>query len=169
MMKCILCTVAAVCLGSALAFGDSDGKITCTPPSPRFILSEGEAFDQATQLIWCRCSLGTTWIKGSGCMGTPRLMSLEDARRSVKKTGGGWRIPTIQELTGIVKQDGTGPAIDTDVFPDVISLGEEAPYWTGSRVEELPRLVYCIDFRNGIVDGHSEGFPMAVRLVRTAP
>jgi hypothetical protein len=96
-------------------------------------------------------------------------MGFKDAQRYVQKIGHGWRIPTIQELYSIVEQDGTGPAIDTDVFPDVITLGDEAPYWTVTRVEELPVLVYCIDFRNGLVDGHSEGFPLAVRLVRNAP
>ena len=96
-------------------------------------------------------------------------MSFGHARESVKKIGGGWRMPTIQELSSIIKQNATGPAIDTDVFPDVISLGDEAPYWTVSRVKVLPKLIYCIDFRNEIVDGHSAGFPMAVRLVRNAP
>ncbi len=168
MIRFILCIAIAVSLHPNPVFGDSTRKVTNGSPLPRFILNKGEAFDQTTQLIWSRCSLGTTWSKGNGCMGTPHLMPLEDAKKSIEKIGDGWRLPTIQELYSIVKQDCTGPAIETTVFPG-INIEEESPYWTISRVEEVPILIYCIDFRNGMVDGHSEGFPLAVRLVRNAP
>lgn len=134
----------------------------------RFKLMEAEALDLTTNLIWSRCSLGARWKKGIGCVGTPKAMRLDDAKKLVQKLGNGWRIPTIEELYGIVETKCSNPAIDTVVFPDVKNLGEGLSYWSISRMKELPKLVYYVDFMNGQVDAHSGGFVMAVRPVRNS-
>lgn len=95
-------------------------------------------------------------------------MRLDDAKKLVQKLGNGWRIPTIEELYGIVETKCSNPAIDTVVFPDVKNLGEGLSYWSISRMKELPKLVYYVDFMNGQVDAHSGGFVMAVRPVRNS-
>lgn len=46
------------------------------------------------------------------------------------------------------------------------NLDEGSPYWSTSRMEKMPTLFYYVDFMNGQVDAHSEGFVMAVRFVR---
>ncbi|MBI2307391.1 MAG: DUF1566 domain-containing protein [Rhodocyclales bacterium] len=139
---------------------------TATTPSSRFTLNGAEAFDRKTNLTWGRCSVGTTWKNGK-CTGTAKLMSLSEAKEYAQKLGSGWRIPTIEELYGIVEQTCSNPAINTEVFPNVKDLGEGAPYWSITRIKEIPSLIYYVDFLSGGADGHTKGFSMAVRLVRS--
>ena len=110
----------------------------CNKPQPdnsttsRFKLNEGEALDKTTNLIWSRCSLGTTWEKGCGCTGEPQLMPLGEAEQLAQKIGNGWRVPTIEELYSLVEHGCADQAINSKVFPDVKDLGEGAPYWSES-------------------------------------
>lgn len=158
--------IAVVLCSSGIAFATCDkGKMASTPSS-RFTLNGAEAFDRETNLTWRRCSVGTTWKNGK-CMGTAKLMSLSEAKEYAKNTGGGWRVPTIEELYGIVEQICSNPAINTEVFPNVRDLGEGALYWSTTKIKEIPSLIYCIDFLSGGADGHTKGFSMAVRLVRS--
>ena len=39
-------------------------------------------------------------------------------------------------------------------------------YWSTTRVQGLPKLIYDINFMGGRVDAHSSGFMMRVRFVR---
>jgi len=93
-------------------------------------------------------------------------MSFEEARQFAKQTGGNWRVPTIKELYSIIEQECKNAVINSIVFPDIRDFGEGAPYWSVTRIEDMPMLIYYVNFMSGRVDGHSEGFSMAVRLVR---
>jgi hypothetical protein len=94
-------------------------------------------------------------------------MTFEEAKQFAKHASKEWRLPTIEELYSIVEQGCEDPAINSIVFPDNIrDSGEGAPYWSITRSEDIPMLIYYINFMNGRVDAHSEGFEMAVRLVR---
>lgn len=159
-----LAIVACLTFSGPAMSACSKGKPESTPTS-RFTLKNGEAFDQQTKLTWDRCSVGTSW-NGSRCVGSVKLMSLDDAKKLANKRGGGWRVPTIEELYSIVESKCTSPAINAEVFPGVKDLGEGAPYWSTTRIREMPSLIYFVDFLNGEADGHSKGFSMAVRLVR---
>ena len=167
-MKKLVALVAVVitCLSSGSVLADCDKQQLRKAASSRFVLNNGEAFDKVTKTTWCRCSAGTTWKEDVGCVGSPKLMRLEEARHFAKQAGDGWRVPTIKELYSIVEQECENPVINSIVFPDIRDLGEGAPYWSVTRIEEIPMLVYYIDFISGRVDGHSQGFAMAVRLVR---
>lgn len=94
-------------------------------------------------------------------------MGLCEAKEYAHKLSGGWRVPTIDELYGIVEQECSNPTINSEVFPSVKSLGESAPYWRVTKIKEMPSLIYNIDFLTGEADGHTRGFAMAVRLVRS--
>jgi hypothetical protein len=157
--------IAVVFCSSSIAFAACEKGKTASTPSARFTLSGAEAFDQKTYLTWGRCSVGTTWKNGK-CVGTAKLMSLNEAKEYAQKLGGGWRVPAIEELYGLVEKACSNPAINTEVFPNVKNLGEGAPYWSTSKIKEMPSLIYYIDFLDGSADGHTKGFSMAVRLVR---
>ncbi|ODC04596.1 hypothetical protein BFW38_14725 [Terasakiispira papahanaumokuakeensis] len=135
----------------------------------RFVVNQaGEAFDPKTNLIWRRCSMGTTWQAGSGCVGSPASLSLEAAQHAARQAGEGWRVPTIDELYSLVDEDRENPAINTTVFPDITATSEGAPYWSVTPVQGMPRLIFFVDFMSGQVDGHTQGFALAARLVRSA-
>lgn len=169
MKKIITCiVVVAACLSSGFVIADCDKQPAGNAADSRFVLNKGEAFDKETKLTWHRCSAGAAWKEGAGCVGTPELMCLEEARSFAKQAGNGWRVPTIKELYSIAEQECENTAINSIVFPDIRDFGEgAAPYWSVTRVENMPMLVYYVDFIHGQVDGHSDGFIMAVRLVRS--
>lgn len=135
----------------------------------RFVLNQaGEAFDQTTQLTWRRCSVGMTWQADNGCVGSPASLYLEAAQHAARQAGEGWRVPTIDELYSLVDTERQNPAINTTVFPDITATSEGAPYWSVTPVQDMPILIFFVDFMTGQVDGHTQGFAMAARLVRSA-
>ncbi|MDG9670576.1 DUF1566 domain-containing protein [Hahella sp. CR1] len=135
-------------------------------PTSQFVLKGAEVYDTKTGLTWSRCSMGLTWREGSGCVGKVKISTLEGARHFAELQGHGWRIPTIEELYSLVRRGCSEPAINAEVFPDVQDLGEGSPYWSQTPVEEVPILYYFVDFMTGDIDGHTERFPLALRLVR---
>lgn len=168
MKNIIKCLMVFTWMNAASVYATCDDTVEQSTPSSGFVINGGEAYDKNTELTWSRCTLGTTWTDGTGCVGTAKLMRLEDAKRAADTLGAGWRIPTIEELYSIIEHACTEPTINTQVFPSVHSFSEGAPYWADTRVEGLPSLIYYIDFSDGGVDGHTKGFPLAVRLVRSA-
>ncbi len=85
-----------------------------------------------------------------------------------------WRLPTLEELQGIVKNGvaSPGPAIDATWFPNTKPLA----FWTSSPLlsppPEPPRIVYPysawgIFFGNGSVVSYYRSSSNHVRLVRT--
>ncbi|WLQ16139.1 DUF1566 domain-containing protein [Hahella aquimaris] len=135
-------------------------------PTSQFVLKGEEAYDTKTGLIWSRCSMGLIWREGAGCVGKVKISTLAGARHFAEQQGQGWRIPTIEELYSLVRRGCSEPAINAEVFPDVRDLGEGSPYWSQTQVEEVPILYYFVDFMTGDIDGHTERFPLALRLVR---
>lgn len=167
MRTLIACFIAVSCCSSSSVLGACDKDKAASTPSSRFVLNEGNAFDKRTKLTWSRCSVGASWKKGGKCVGTVKLMHLGEAKQYAQKLGHGWRIPTVEELYSIIEQKCSNPAINSEVFPNVRNLGEGAPYWSTTKIKEMPPLVYYIDFLSGEADGHTKGFSMAVRLVRS--
>jgi len=169
MKRIITFLMLASWLTSSAVWAACDENITESSPSSRFVLNGGEAYDQQTKLTWNRCSVGTIWTSDAGCIGEVKLLGLDKAKQLAQELGGGWRVPAIEELYSIVEQRCFNPTINSRVFPTVTNFGEGAPYWSDTNVEEIPSLIYFIDFIDGAIDGHSKGFPLAVRLVRSEP
>lgn len=134
----------------------------------RYKEAADSVIDQATSLQWARCSVGMQWVAGQ-CQGQHTLMSLEAAEQLAKEKGNGWRVPSIQELYSLTESACGQAPINAKLFPDIVDFGEGAPYWTSSPIAEMPGLIYYVDFIDGSVDGHSSGFSLAVRLVRSLP
>jgi hypothetical protein len=133
----------------------------------RFVPSGGEAYDTKTGLTWQRCSLGTIWDGKQKCTGEPVYASLNSAIRMARDAGVEWRVPSGPELESIIDRSCGSPVVDTAVFPDIRPNPEgSAEYWTTNAVGAA-NLVYFFDFMTGQADGHSRGYHLAVRLVRT--
>lgn len=94
-------------------------------------------------------------------------MTLGEAEGYAKQLGDGWRLPTLNELLGIVEQRCSKPSINAEVFPGVVELYEgQAKYWSRTPFKEIPSLFHNVDFMDGSVDANSRGVAMGVRLVR---
>jgi hypothetical protein len=132
----------------------------------RFKTKQSLVLDTKTNLTWQRCSLGTTWSADNSCIGEIEYMSLSAAKDMALNITGGWRVPNIDELYSIVELNCSAPSINKEIFPGVTQMSEGAPYWSSSKIEDLPMLVYFIDFWDARADGHTPGFSLAVRLVR---
>ena len=133
----------------------------------RFILHGDEAVDAKTGLIWKRCSLGLTWDDRQGCIGEIARVGLDYALQKAKEAGWEWRVPSGPELQSIVDPACGSPVVDVNVFPDIRKDEDgEADYWTTNPVG-MANLFYYFDFMSGRPDGHTRGFQLAIRLVRS--
>lgn len=119
----------------------------------RFVINDnGTVLDTSTNLTWQRDvpSQTFTW---------------EGAKHyaaSLDFAGGGWRLPTLQELVSVVDYSKFAPAIDAVVFP---STPPEF-FWSASPYAVSSYLAWYVDFGygytfNSLVDGSGR-----VRCVR---
>jgi hypothetical protein len=134
----------------------------------RFVLKGEEALDQKTGLTWKRCSLGLVWDGKHGCAGALRFASLDEAAEAAKAEGADWHVPSGPELESIIDPACGTPVVDKAVFPDIRADEDgRAEYWTTNPVGAAS-LIYFFDFMAGSADGHSRGFKLAVRFVKSA-
>ncbi len=135
--------------------------------SARFVIHGAEVFDKKSGLVWRRCGVGLEFAPPGRCTGEKAALDFAAANDAARAAGVGWRVPTVAELTSLLDESCGTPAIDIAIFPDVsASEDDESAYWTQSEVGAAD-LVYYVDFLSGTVDGHSKGFSLAVRLVRS--
>jgi hypothetical protein len=79
---------------------------------------------------------------------------------------GAWRLPTKDELLGIVKIKPAAPMIDTEWFPNTPQNGL---YWTSSPFPDIAHFVGVVSFAAGVGGNvHRDGYfgPFILRLVR---
>ena len=67
---------------------------------------------------------------------------------SLALDGGGWRLPTVDELRSIVDPSRILPAIDTSFFPGTPS----AVFWSSSPVAGLPSYGWGVTFAGSVVN-----------------
>ncbi|GLS83442.1 DUF1566 domain-containing protein [Paraferrimonas haliotis] len=143
--------------------------------------------DLADRLIWARCGIGQSWNElDNTCEGDLTLMTHVDAMKYLIATEGGWRLPTRDELMGLVycptgvpsyflteveescdSSDKDDWKIYEPVFPMV---GSYSVYRTSTRwhVQGVNQLFFR---QVGFLDGNSnisanEPVAVAVRLVK---
>jgi hypothetical protein len=175
-------TVAALCgaFGHAVV---AQAKAPAVPqpatPKPAATLingryrdnGDGTVTDMQTGLQWMRFSLGQTWNRGA-CVGTAKTFTFEGAAQAsteLNRSGGhagyrDWRVPTKQELEGLVKQ-GSKPTIDGAAFPNTPTT----VYWSSSPHSDDSRLAWSANFYSGRSYGSYRSYNGAVRLVRSGP
>lgn len=127
----------------------------------RFVISADgqEVTDTQTKLVWQRCTVGQSW-DGKTCAGKASKVTLAKA----KEMGPNWRLPTKDELTGLVDKTQKKPMIDKAAFP-----GTPAAIFWSTRPEATDNLgAWLVDFKNGRVFGNTRKASYMVRLVRAA-
>ncbi|WP_366522137.1 DUF1566 domain-containing protein [Candidatus Accumulibacter sp. ACC003] len=123
---------------------------------------DGTVTDLRTGLMWTRFVLGQTW---SGCQpfGTWRDHSWSEAV-AIRHSFAGhddWRLPTVDELYGIVEPNHS-PPVNTLAFPSVMRFC----CWTMSPHDGNPRNAWAVDFKTGERVSRDRRESHLIRLVR---
>lgn len=154
-------SVARVIFSVALAFA----SLSAAHAEGRFVISANgqEVTDTQTKLVWQRCSVGQSW-DGKTCLGTATMVTITNAKEIGAAMTPAWRVPTKEELTGIVDLSQKKPAIDKITFP-----GTPSTIFWSTRPEANDNLAaWLVDFKTGKVLGHTHKAKYAVRLVRAS-
>lgn len=152
----------------------------------RYRLDGATATDMDTGLMWMRCSLGQDW-DGTSCAGSARKFTwgqaLEAAGSFSHAGWSDWRLPTLDELYGLVycssgrrfalDSAGAGggcvdeyasPTILMAVFPNT----SPARYWSSEPDASYSYRAWGVAFTSGIRGAGGRGDYDHVRLVRDA-
>ncbi len=135
--------------------------------SDRYVPSStgDEVTDSRVGLIWRRCAEGMTW-DGSTCIGAfvryAYASALLHADREAIRTGDAWRVPSADELAGIVDQT-QDPTIDRAAFPATPAVA----FWHSSTGAGNFTSAGFVVFANGYVVNNNRSGLHAVRLVRS--
>lgn len=101
------------------------------------------------RVAWQKCSNGQTDL-GGFCQGQAAVARWEDALnycRSLSLDGRTWRLPTFEELSGLIDatQRPDRPKIDPELFPNT----RRNVYWTSTFFENQANVVRVVDFDSG--------------------
>jgi len=161
--RTLLC--AHLALFSLLAVG-----VGASHAQGRFTVSgDGqEVLDTTTQLTWRRCPEGQLWGRNA-CSGKLTKFSYAGAKRqaanAAKTDGKAWRVPTRNELIGLVdKKALKKPRIDGTAFPST----PPTPFWATRPGTDDNLNAWLVNFANGKVTGNVGQAKFPLRLVRAS-
>jgi hypothetical protein len=158
--------ILALLVGGAALFACmAPARSACKAPSAAhdYRHNGDEVLDLATGLTWKRCSVGQRFVDGQ-CLGTAVPIDWESADEAAGAAGGDWRVPTHDELAGLVDVKCTSPATNTRTFPNTPSTW----FWS-STTEPLLGAGgnWFVNFDEGGASGASlRNATAVVRLVR---
>ncbi len=125
-----------------------------------------EVLDTKTNLAWRRCAEGMQW-DGKICKGKPIKLKFvgakDQAANAAKASGKGWRVPTKDELLGIIVKQKKKPMVDGAAFPNTPST----PFWSLREGFNDNLNSWAVNFGNGHVYGNSGLGKLHLRLVRS--
>ena len=132
----------------------------------QFLARDHLIIDLRNGVEWMRCSVGQQW-NGTRCDGEIIRLNHDDVAKAIvianEQLGGNWRLPSREELEGLVCAACETIKIDSDSFPQTVP----EPYWTGEVNGFAARHFWSVNFMTGYTYGRF--FPqqeLAVRLVR---
>lgn len=131
-------------------------------------LEHGVWVDPDTGLMWARISVGQTWKNGRH-RGAAKWIDWNKAENVCKKMRlanfTDWRLPTVGELTTLMKRNQSGYLCPTDMLirPTIHTWGF---YWSCSRIEH--QTIQGIDFDKGCLTNYdSYRYDAYIRAVRS--
>jgi hypothetical protein len=106
--------------------------------------------DVKNNIIWLRCTVGQVWNYDTNkCDGEIAKLNHAEIKQAVAQAsdqlGGSWRLPTLEELEGLVCEQCTKPKVREKIFP---GLSPEA-YWTGTKNRFNSRMYWSVNFMTG--------------------
>ncbi len=144
-----------LCLSNAYAACDSGANYY-----PYLVTSgNGSVLDARTGLEWQVCSSGQRWVADSSpCSGVADKYSWEQVSKVADKA---WRVPTKQELQGLMNPGCNNPAV-----APLLSRGDGMLYWSISNADS-PQQAWAANFKSGKIVSGDKKHALAVRLVRS--
>lgn len=161
----IVCTLSA----DLIAQSCRDSVPATSPDSQFELLDDGTAVHLPTGWIWMRCSLGQEW-NGETCLGEAKTFTwteaLDVAGGEVFAGHGNWRLPTNQELLGLVEKRCSLPSINRTVFPNTAPFA----YWTSTPFANDSGYSWGIAFDYGVANfGYYDNDRFHIRLISQHP
>lgn len=122
---------------------------------------DGTITDNKTGLMWMQETAPHPHLSGS-----LHQMNWKDALsycENLEYAGySDWRLPNIKELDSIVDNSTYNPAIDTNFFPDTMSLY----YWSSTTSSHYTGNAWLVDFYSGFGSNSGKSNTYYVRAVR---
>jgi hypothetical protein len=129
-------------------------------PSGRYTVASGTVHDGKTGLTWQQTVPSGTYTWGSaGTSGTA-----QNYCATLSLNGGGWRLPTMKELTTIVDYTvaSPGPTIDASYFPNTPATF----FWSSTPLVGSSGTAWLVHFSFSFTDTSGVSYACAVRCVR---
>ena len=147
-----------------------DGTVTLAPSNPDSIYidhRDGTVTDLRTGLMWKACAEG---LNGATCENGSAehltwIDALEKANASNFANYTDWRLPSVDELRGLIEQCRGSPTINTHRFPNTA----DSVFWSVSPFPGVAEVAWAVNFGSGEDHGRHRDAPLAVRLVRGGP
>jgi hypothetical protein len=125
--------------------------------------NDGTVKDNATGLIWQKCSQGQN--NDSTCSGSAMYANWTAALNycsNLNLAGRTWRLPTVNELGSLLDTTKTiQPTIDTTAFPNTVANG----YWSSTTYAPGTTLAWLVNFNDGNVSNFLKANNSYVRCV----
>jgi hypothetical protein len=142
---------------------------TSSSPVMAQLYSRGQFVRDLTMGIeWLRCSVGQRWSEDTqSCLGDIIPLDFDLIDQAITQAnaqlGGGWRLPTEDELVVLICSECGIPMIDPKTFPNTWPDS----YWTSDRNSMSSRHQVSVNFRTGYSYARFLRTQLlAVRLVR---
>lgn len=125
------------------------------------VAQQPSRFRRVSSGIVVEAERGLMW----SAQGLDRSLSWDEARLELaaSRLGGysDWRLPTIEELLGLIDWQRHDPAIDQNHFD-----AQSTWYWTATAVAGVADYRWFVDFGRGLTDFHPKSTAAMVRGVR---
>lgn len=148
--------LALALLGLAASVTQAQGRYTVSADGQ-------EVTDTTTKLTWRRCAEGLKW-DGKTCAGKLLKVKYVGAKAATRSAGKDWRLPSREELVGLVDMKQKKPRIDKTAFPGTPS----APFWATKAGADDNLNAWLVSFANGHVRANLGQAKFPLRLVRPA-